>query len=293
MSLLSDTAHTPERILSLLKLVEVLGEDALRDNIRAIMDPTDAQKVAFDQTVGAAASLGLVTIDALRLRLSVAEVPESHAGFADLCYELLLEAATAGSPEASEADGNALLLAAFSLVALKSDQSRSSSWFPDDLDRDEFSSDVRQALSAAAATEGAFNTTRFVPWRRWMHNLGLLEEVERDVYFPDVARRLRAEIVRSGLDQRGTQPARDFVAWVRMRMPFLPGGRLFTNVTGQTARAGECGVLLSAALRSLRDEGILTLNTVGDSAGQVTLAHDDADAARSFSEISFPDRRGQ
>lgn len=289
MSLLTSTAHTPERVFGLLKLLNVLGGEASRDVVHAVMDPDAAEQTAFTQTLGAATSLGVIELDRDLVRSLVPTTPASHSDFSNLCYDRLLEAADGRNVD-DEGDNNALLFSAYAIVALKSEQLRSLSWFCDDLDLDAFATEVRTAVAASDSAGALFNRTKFAPWRRWMSNLGLLEEFDRNAVIPDVSRRLHAEIMRSGLPELGPQGAMQFLAWTRTRMPFLPGGRVFASVTGQAPRPAECGVLLSAALRSLRDEGILRLNTVGDAAGQVKLSQDDADPARSFSAINFTDR---
>jgi hypothetical protein len=291
MSLLTDTAHTPERIFALLKLLNELGGEVARDTVQAMMDPDTSEQTAFTQTVGAAASLDLVATDRNLLRSLILETPASQTAFSDVCYDRLLNAANGDTRGSEAAVDNALLWSAYAIVALKSDQNRCLSWFCDDLDVDAFSNDVRNAVSVADPTAALFNRYKFPPWRRWMLQLGLMEQFDRSAVIPDVSRRLKAEILRSGLPERGSQAALQFLVWARTRMPFLPGGRIFVSVAGQAPRPAECGVLLSAALRNLRDEGILRLTTVGDAAGQVSLSPDDADfATRSFSEISFKDR---
>lgn len=289
MSLLTSTAHTPERIFGLLKLLNMLGGESQRDIVQSIMDPDASEETAFIQTIGAAASLNIIEVDRTVLRSLIPTTPSSHADFSDLCYDRLLETANSGNSDVGE-DSNALLYGAYAMVAFKSDQNRSLSWFCDDMDLDAFATEVRMAVAASDATGALFNKTKLAPWRRWMYNLGLIEEFDRNVFIPDVSRRLTAEISRSHLPKAGTQSALQFLGWVRTRMPFLPGGNLFASVTGQRPRLAECGVLLSAALRNLRDEGVLRLSTVGDAAGQVTLSQDVADPIRSFSEISFTDR---
>ena len=291
MSLLSETAHTPDRILALMKNVQAMGADATRDAVSKIMDPKGEQGTAFTQTLRAAVSLGLVGTEQGGIQIVIEEVPASHAAFADLCYDVLLKTANIRAVTEAATDGNALLLAAYAVVCKTCDQRRSLSWFCDEFDREAFADEVGRSLSLSETVDGAFNTTRIVPWRRWMQYVGLLEDVGNEVQFPDATRRLKREIERSKMTQVSPWAARDFLAWVRDRMPFLPGGTLFVDVTGEPARQADCGVVLSAALRSLRDEGFLALRAVGDSSGHALLASDDADVTKSFSEISFPAHR--
>lgn len=289
MSLLSDTAHTPDRILALMRVAEALGDDATRDATSRLMVPSDSdQAVAFAQTLGAAASLGLVGTEQDKIQLKVQAVPASHEEFADLCYDLLLHASNHRADANAEAKGNALLLAAYAIVCSMCDQYRSQSWFCDNFDRDAFADEVRRAVTISEATEGAFNTTRIVPWRRWMQHIGLMEDIGHEVQIPDVARRLKREIQRRDTTSTDPWAARDFLAWARVRMPFLPGGQIFQDVTAKTAKPSDCGVVLSAALRSLRDERFLEFRAIGDSSGHAMLASDDADVTKSFSEIVFP-----
>lgn len=290
MSLLSDTAHTPERIFGLLKLLDALGGEAPRDVVQSIMISRAEEQVAFTQTVGAATSLNLIGTDRTTLRCQVAPTPTTQAEFSDLCYDRILAATDGGRGDAEEDDDNALLLIAYAIVALKCDQLRSLSWFCDHLDVSSFADEVRAAAATANPSGALFNTTKKAPWQRWMVNLGLIEDIGQGSFIPDVTRRLRSEIARAGPQFAVTQPASQFVRWARTRLPFLPGGHLFASVTGQAPRPGECGVLLSAALRNLRDEGIIRLTTVGDAAGQVGLTSDYADPSKSFSEVSFMDR---
>ena len=282
MSLLSDTAHTPERIFGLLKLLDALGGESPRHVVQSIMELRVDEQIAFTQTVGAAASLNLIETDRTTLRSRVKPIPATLRDFSDLCYDRLL--ATNDSVRAdAEDDDNALLLTAYAIVALKCDQQRSLSWFCDHLEVSTFADEVRAAAATSNPGGALFNTTKYAPWRRWMVHLGLIEDIGHGSLIPDVSRRLGSEIARAIPPISGTQPAVQFVGWVRTRLPFIPGGRLFAGVTRQTSRPSDCGVLLSAALRNLRDEGVIRLTTVGDAAGQVALTPDDADPTRSFS----------
>ena len=253
--------------------------------MQSIMEPRVDEQIAFTQTVGAAASLNLIDTDRTTLRSRVSPIPATQGDFSDLCYDRLL-ATREGLRTDVEDDDNALLLTAYAIVALKCDQHRSLSWFCDHLEVSAFADDVRTAAATSNPGGALFNATKYAPWRRWMVNLGLIEDIGHGSLIPDVSRRLRSEIARAAPPIPSTQSATQFVGWVRTRLPFLPGGRLFADVTKHASRPSDCGVLLSAALRNLRDEGVIKLTTVGDAAGQVTLTPDDADPTTSFSEVS-------
>lgn len=289
MSLLSSTQGTPERVWSLVKTLEALNGSAPKRDLAGWLEPgyttvTSSQRsdqdaadtrVAFAQSQGAAASLGLIEVQASEVRLT-SELPAAYAEYADFVYDALL-ALPKDHPDA-------VLLAAFACVAVISDRD-GPGWFSE-ASAKQIADAVDAGLERSETKERKFNDTKLAPWRRWMTFLGLMSPMPEGAS-PSIAHRLHKELLRENLALEAETPAAVLLETLRRRMPFLDGGALYAAAAArlEAPLPRTLGALISAALRDLHDEGRLELRLIGDAGDFVQLADDPQHKLVTFNQI--------
>lgn len=278
MSLLSDTSGTPDRVLSLLQLLEAHGGTLPETEVATWLNPPFVENrvarathiAGVDQTIGAARGLGFVAtadgVCALAHGLENMTLPK----LADLTHDVLIAAAAD--------DANGVLPRVFAFVAARSEQVRGTGWVKSTTNVD-FAGAVNKVLPQRADTSAkgrAFNEFRVAPFWRWMAFVGLGIDLAGD-WHPYLAERLDIELRRSGLPRGVEVPVRDLLEVIRTRMPYLDGGAMYVEVAGHLglpSPARALSPLLSTALRDLHEEGALKVGARPDAAGVLSLAAD-------------------
>lgn len=293
MSLLSDTQGTPERVWSLLRLLDATGGAASFADLKAWMNPdvrggpTDGDSQgALRQTIGAAVSLGCVEITGRNQYRLAVDLPESLDGFADLVHGRL---AAAGSD-----DADSVMCEAYGAAVALTEKYGGTAWI--DRTRTDIAGEIDHALRPAEDRDGdrRFNSTKFAPWVRWMTFLGLGYDVPvaggRTAFFPYPPARLLRELaaLAEELPPGREHEADRVLPLLSRRMPYLDGGRFFLDAAERLAVSLPPRSLtrtLSSALRDLHDDDWLRLAMLGDTASAYTLSRDPAHPLKAFKTL--------
>lgn len=277
MSLLSDTQYTPQRIYSLLRLLEAQDGPMGFDTIVTWFKPrargfeqrgNEEDQSSIRQLIGATTSLGFIESPSQnRYRLSIV-VPATLEGFADLAHEHLIGVGWD--------DADSVVLEAYAAVVVLTELDQQTSWL------DAVAKDRAARINAAirpgepgkdGKVPDRFNATKYSPWLRWMTFLGLGFALPKGEFYPYPVQRLQRELARA----RTAKPfdVRDFMVLVAGWMPYLDGGRLFAASAEQARlapRERSVSRVLSGAFRDLHDDKRITLETIGDAAQTYALA---------------------
>lgn len=298
MSILTSPQGRPERIWSLLRLLEAFGEPdegvnspgLNKQEVQQWMIPSTFSSLdanAVSSTISCATSLGLVQRGRSGVYLNCS-VPESREAFSDLLHERLLAAAStvpiegeSDDDESSESAGpNRVLMQVYAFFIVMTEKKGGFSWI-----KESNSKSLAESIDAglprlSQMPEGKrqFNPTRLSPWRAWMIYLGLGQEgVSLPWFYPTVTERLKRELSFLGKSLGFNQEIKsdDFLDALGLRMPYLDRGHLFT----QLSEVNNCppnpyiSRVLSNALRELHHDKVIELKVLGDSGG-IRLTHD-------------------
>lgn len=293
MSILSNPQGYPERVWSLLAGLQALGGRSSRADFEALLNPgftADDRNVQTEPSLarnasGAASSLGLILLDLEEASVGEGVQASTYEEFADLVHDRL----AALESEAPDS----VILEAYAWVAAETDRQGGSFWIYETT-REAFPDHANGVLTASEGEGPALNTTKVPAWRRWLSFLGLgiplpLGQGNPDLPLPST--RLVRELDRSDLPRGEEIEAAAFLQTVAARLPYLDGGRLYTEACRRIGHAprGALSPLLSAALRDLHDAGKLVLRTRGDAAGAARLAADRAHPVQTFSAVWLGD----
>lgn len=291
MSLLSDTQGRPERVHSLLKLLEAHGGKLGRQEIQAWLMPRALGKertTAADQTLGAAKSLGFIKAEERRAEqeLTVSPVPEDPAGFGDLVHNRLLDA-----PNVADR----VLFEAYAAVLVRCEQEQGTAWLKIDTVA-EVSNFIRHALAGADGAKDQFNEEKSPPWRAWLVAMGMAWDTQEMGFHPQPTVRLERELPEIGnlLGFDKEIPAAKFLAQVAQRMPYVDSGPVFEDMARRirwSRGTPRLGVVLSETLRELHDDQVLQLVLRGDTTGATALAEDPTHKIQSFGFVVIPGRK--
>lgn len=280
MSLLSSTQGTPERVWSLVSLIAASDGQIDRSEASDWLNPgfiKDQQKVveksdAFGQVQGAATAIGAVVAEGKLLTLNPRCPTTDMAAFADWCHDQLCGL--------SSDEKDAVILETYAWVATRSFELRETRWFAV-MPREEFADAADRALPDDKDDDGErrINKSKLASWRRWLRFLGLMEELPLSVAKsqPSSTLRLAKVIEKSSLPRDTEIPADTFVAALRSAMPYLDGGRMFSESMrrqGVTADPKVLSPILSSALRDLHDAGTIELGVLGDLSSYLTMTGD-------------------
>jgi hypothetical protein len=285
MSILSSTQGTPERVWSLIAALLASGGTLDRSEAADLLNPCFVQNGqivrddGFNQTLGAATSLGAVEIDKSTLRLNSSCLINDFVTFSDWLHSHLVALDT------DEKD--AILLQTYAWVAVESQRQRSVQWIHD-WTNDAFVDAAKRALPEGSEDDdGAqrINTTKLPTWRRWLITLGLLVPMPlRLQAHPSADARVAREIIYSEIERGIEIPADEFLKILNRRLPYLDGGHMFLDVAKRLEYVPpprQLSPLLSAALRNLHDERVIELRIRGD-AGDVLRLSDAVHKMQSF-----------
>jgi hypothetical protein len=269
MSILSSTQGTPERVWSLISLLAASEGELSRTEAAAWLNPefTRADQIvgerptAFAQVLGAATSLGAVEVVGTTLRLNPACEVNSFSAFADWVHDrLVLLDSTAK---------DAVILEAYAWVVAQSARTGGTTWMAT-ATNSEFADAAQAALPEGSDDDGErrINTVKLPSWRRWLTFMGLMEELPvSPPYHPFANRRLKLELRRLEFERDQEIPADDFFRQLRLRLPYIDGGRMFADAARRVGHAFEqrqISPIFSAALRDLHDDGTLEMQMLGD-----------------------------
>ncbi|MCA9713727.1 MAG: hypothetical protein H6713_17565 [Myxococcales bacterium] len=288
MSLLSDTQGRPERVWSLLRLLQALGGRASRGDVDTWMMPasfrdSDKSLSQVAQTVGSARSLGLVDDDGDELVLLVEDVPATMQGFADLAHYRLCEPLN---------DADAVVFQAYACVIVETARKGNSDWLAEQKAAEIANFINRVLVHGEDSDLRRFNKEKAPAWRAWLVALGLAFEASALPYlFPQPAERIARELpaIAASLGIDVEIPATKFVNELGRRMPYLDGGSVHKQLADRIAavhdwrqREGSLSNVLSEALRDLHDEGVIELRARADAKDALILDHDPGSPLRSF-----------
>lgn len=290
MSLLSSTQGTPERVWSLVQAIAASGGSLDRDDAAKWLNPgflKDGQVVAenpsaFAQVLGAASSLGAVSADGGRLNLTCPSEIKRFPDFCDWVHQVL------ASLNSTEKD--AVLLETLAWVYVECDRQRSTLWIHD-FTEDGFADAADAALPDGEDDDGQrrLNRTKLPSWRRWLLSLGLMSELPggpRPHPLSDgrAARELARPEFRKGVEFL----AKDFLAALGARLPYIDGGRMFAEAARRMSHSvapERLSPILSATLRNLHDDGTIELVVRGDAGDLTRLSPDSAHAVDAFRAV--------
>lgn len=282
MSLLSDTNHSPQRIYSLLRLLDAqdgqLGFDSIRTwlkpAIRGIEQKGSEENTNIRQLLGAAASLELIESPSQNQYRLAAPVPLTMEAFADIVHDRLIDL------DMSHPDS--VLLEAFAAMVVLTELEQGTSWL--DHTAKDRAAKINDALRPPETDEDddekkRFNATKSPPWKRWMIFLGLGVPMPRSDLYPYPAQRLEREIGRLRANETAPKEleVEAFIAKLAERMPYLDSGRLFLASADRVRLAPldrRVSRVLSSTLRDLHDDKRLMLGTIGDAKEMYALTQE-------------------
>jgi hypothetical protein len=291
MSLLSSTQGRPDRVRSLLRVLEAYDGSCVRADLERWMLPTAFQtsgsKTAFTQTVDAARSLKLIASSTDPVT-QTGKVPLDLDGFADYVHDVL-----AMAPSKSDE----VMMDAFAYFVIACEQERGTAWIKK-LTAPTLAGRVDAALRhGVEGDDRLFNDTKYPAWRSWMIYLGLALEADKlPSFYPYPVLRLERELGAIG-ERLGTGsevPAAEFLASLAARMPYLDGGAIFKKMAEKMAwrpTENRLTMVLSQALRELHDDQRLVLHQLGDNRGDVHLFRDPTHGIDRFYAVSIAPRR--
>ncbi|TAX30782.1 MULTISPECIES: hypothetical protein [Rhizobium] len=294
MSLLSDTNHSPQRIYSLLRLLDAqngqLGFDSIRTwlkpAIRGIEQNGSEENTNIRQLLGATASLELIESPSQNRYKLTAPVPPTMEAFADTVHDRLV------GLDMSHPD--LVVFEAFAAMVVLTEAEQGTLWL--DLSAKDRAAKINAAMRAPETDEDddekkRFNVTKSPPWKRWMIFLGLGVPMPRSDLYPYPAQRLEREIGRMHASE--TTPkvmeVEAFIEKIGERMPYLDGGRLFLASADRVRLPPldrRVSRVLSSTLRDLHDDKRLVLGTIGDAKESYELTQE-PHAVRNIKSITL------
>jgi hypothetical protein len=300
MSLLSDTRGTPNTVWALIHLLSTNAGELQQEGVSGWLDPLDTRidehgktkkGNTFDQTLGAAASLGLIENDrnSKTIKLLVSDLPSDIQGFSDWVHEHLATIPLE--------DSDSVVLEAFAWFVASCAKEKGTDWIKS-LSREQLADNINAALLSdrkIADEENRFNTTKLPRWRDWVGFMGLSIEMPstgRPTFYPYVTGRFEREVKqlseKLGHDEEIT--AATFLAALSERMPYVDGGAHFNLAAkriGLKPTPRQLSIVLSNSLRELHDEGVLELKTRGDARDVYTLSKDQTHRIESFLTVTI------
>ncbi|NKJ72704.1 hypothetical protein GFL38_10550 [Rhizobium leguminosarum bv. viciae] len=272
MSLLSDTNYSPQRIYSLLRLLDAqdgqLGFDSIRTwlkpVIRGIEQKGSEENTNIRQLLGATASLELIESPSQNQYRLTAPVPPTMEAFADIVHDRLVGL--------DMRHPDSVVLEAFAAMVVLTEAEQGTSWL--DLNAKDRAAKINAAVQASETDEDddekkRFNPTKSSPWKRWMIFLGLGVPMPRSDLYPYPAKRLEREIgrLREGKSTLYVLEVEAFISKIAERMPYLDSGRLFLASADRVRLPPldrRVSRVLSNTLRDLHDDKRLVLDAIGD-----------------------------
>lgn len=300
MSLLSDTRGTPNTVWALIRLLSAHAGELQHEGVSGWLDPFGTRidehgktkkGNTFEQTLGAAASLGLIESDrtSKTVKLLVPDPPSDIQGFSDWVHGHLVTIPLD--------DSDSVVLEAFAWFVASCAKEQGTGWIKS-LSREQLADNINSALLSDRKTadeENRFNTTKLPRWREWIGFVGLgidMPSTSRPTFYPYVTERLEREVKllgeRFGQDEEVS--AANFLTALSERMPYVDGGAHFNLAAkriGLKTTPRQLSIVLSNSLRELHDEGVLELKTRGDARDVYTLSPDPAHRIGSFLTVTI------
>jgi hypothetical protein len=292
MSLLSTPTGRPERVFSLLSLVRSLGGCVKSSDAKEWLAPqySSADNSGADSEGKSGARVQEVFRVARDLNLldadkdfwvNTCELPTTRRAFAQhvhvhLCGlpvehpDAVLLRAYAWCAAYTEANGTAALL-----TMTASDLAR----------------EIAAGLGRKSEVDDdkVFNTTKLPAWKDWMAFLGLgwNDLPGFTGFIPDPSRRIEEEI-HALLPSDSRVDAGSFLTAIAKTLPYLDGGSLFEEACKQGLApppVGQLSRMLSQAIRSLEENGVLRCEMDGDAKSGIGLFPDPLSKTNQFSHV--------
>jgi hypothetical protein len=292
MSLLTDTTGRPERVYTLMKLLEAHGGRLSYDETVAWLQPpilrgeknsTDAAK----QTIGSARSLGFIRDEGNILLLDEPSVSSDPPAFADLVHGRLRD---------NPSEKDRVMLEVYALFVVMTEREEGTSWIAQK--SVETLADLIDIALPRPADEPqqqkVFNKDKYsTAWRPWMVYLGLgWEGIVLPTFFPHPTVRLERELpaLSRELGVGHELDPGNFLQAIARRMPYLDGGALFEEAMRRVRwrrTTQRLTVVLSNVLRELHDDGRIRLHLRGDTVGATRLAPDPTHEIQAISAVEI------
>jgi hypothetical protein len=264
MALLAATQGTPERLWAIVKFVAAHGGALSRAELQQWLKPRydgvadtgrdEKDRSLVNQTVQAAAGLGLIVSQRDRVELLITSVPTDIQGFADLVHTMLI----AQPAQSADAD----ILDAFACATVQTEVRGNRQWLSE-WTAAQIADLLTRSLAprATETTDQRFNTSRPATWLRWLEFVGLNETLSSRATLLSVANRLKRVLAVSDLPRGGPVGAADFLNWVAASLPYLDNGALFLAASKRMGHVPTANLsrILSAALRDLHEDEVIRL----------------------------------
>lgn len=293
MALLAATRGTPERVWALAKHLDAHGGGAPRSALQQWLRPRwdgvidvarhERDRLLVTEVFDAAGGLGLVERSAERVNLRIADLPADIIGFADLIHQLLRD-----QPEQS---ADADILDAFACAVVQTEVVGNRQWLSDWTSAqiaDLFTRSLRPRDTEK--DDQRYNTTRHASWMRWVEFVGLNLTLSARTTLLSVTDRLQRMLRAGDLPRDRELAPQELLAWIASTMPYLDGGTLFLAAANRMNYRPSTTVsrLLSAALRDLHEDGVITLTVPrGDAQLAARLAADPFADIRGFNAVTL------
>ena len=285
MSLLSSTQGNFERVRSLVQVLAAHGGELPRASALSWLQPRwkgldhEPSSSAGTQIIGACRSLGFLQEGSDPLQLRNPSVATDIPTFADLVHEALVSAGHSDPAEDElSISEDAVPIWTYAWFVVRCDLEKGTSWISATTAKDlEGAIDGFLRGTSASGTK-LFNTTKLPYWRRWLSAAGLIVDT-KGRYFPDLSPRLARELAAVAI-KRGSDteiPIEDLLEDLRPRMPYLDGGEFHLQAVKRLRFAPppqQLSFILSAGLRTLHEDGVIELSTIGDAPSQSLFPED-------------------
>jgi hypothetical protein len=287
MSILSSPMGKPHRVVALVRLLRAAGSHlpqrdverwlapALRTKMLdrdelTVLVPNEAQITGASQTIGAARSLGLIFDHESGLTLTP-DVPDAPHQIAAWTHARLASVAD------EHPDAIVFRVYAWFVVEVERRQGYAG------LTRSgkELANDIEATLNPERRGDEPrqFNPTKLTPWREWMAFAGLGMDTMPSLpsFMPAAAPALRALLVELGRKRGfGVEiDAGEAIDALAVQAPYIDRGRLFDKVAKLASHhvdRGKLSIVVSDALRSLHEDGVIELKTIGDARHSLRLS---------------------
>lgn len=291
MSLLSTPTARPERVFSLVSLVRTLGGRVRQTDAKEWLAPTyrtaesavpkEGERVR--EVFRVARDLKLLDSDKDDW-VSTCELPTTRRQFALHVHAHLRQL--------PQDDPDAVLLRAYAWCVVFVEKFGTAPLL--DKSAQATANEISEALGRPGDTddEKVFNPTKLAAWKDWMASLGLgwNDLPGTKGFLPDPSRRI-AEELPTIAESQSRLGGEVFMTALSKSLPYLDGGSLFgeaCDTRGVHPPKGQVSRLLSQALRTLDDEGVLKFVIEGDTRKGVPLFQDPLSTQQFFSHLAFP-----
>lgn len=248
---------SPQRLHALVKLV-VYTDDLNRDTIFETIQPMDNNRSSAVAVFNMAIGLGLIhespdDKDRILSRLNIEDVNTIDA-FQQVLSQLLLSQVDENDPQ--------YLLNLFA------------AWFAVQNDaviyerHDDLANRFNKQMLPNRDKQSTFNETKMVGWIRWAAFVGwgrLISKGGRDYLMPDATLRIKPLIPKILNEVNQPMQFVNFLQRIGELCPELDSGKLFEYCQSLGTQSHTLSLMLSTALISLQETGIIQIKKIDDS----------------------------